>query len=315
MKDLSRYIASIMMTLASTSSSSTPSSSSSPLPLPIVIVSGAGGKTGGALLQKLAKEAAATYRTIGWVRTAASKTSVLATLPDTFPAEDIAIVDITDESAVKSFVDSLLSSSSSPVATIRALCIASSATPAPTGVTNEAGRPVFGFPNGQPEVVDWHGCRHQIDAVPDGTHVIMCSTMGGTNPDHPLNNIGRNPDGSGGMIVQYKRKAEMYLMDQGRLRYTIVHPGGLTDEAGGQREIVLGVDDTLRGSIPRQDVASIMYEAVRRPDVFAGRSFDAVTVATKDGDVPPPTPICQDISALMSALKENCDYSLGAISV
>jgi hypothetical protein len=240
---------------------------------------------------------------------------VLATLPDTFPAEDIAIVDITDESAVKSFVDSLLSPSFvSPVTTIRALCIASSATPAPTGAINEAGRPVFGFPNGQPQVVDWHGCRHQIDAVPDGTHVILCSTMGGTNPDHPLNNIGKSDDGSGGMIVQYKRKAEMYLMNQARLRYTIVHPGGLIDEAGGQREIVLGVDDTLRGSIPRQDVAAIMYEAVRRPDVFAGRSFDAVTVATKDGDGPL-TPTCQDISALMSALKENCDYSLGAISV
>jgi NAD(P)H-binding len=291
-----------MMAFAATTSSSS-SLATPPSPLPIVIVSGAGGKTGGALLHQLSQDS--NYRTIGLVRIAESKSSVLAKLPETFPGDDIAIVDITNEEAVKSFFTSL-TTEQQPPPTIRAYCIATSASPVPTGAMTEAGRPIFDFPNGQPEVVDWLGGKHQIDACPDGTHVIVCSTMGGTNPDHPLNNLGRTENG-GGMIVQYKRKAEMYLMNTKRLSYTIVHPSGLTDDAGGEREIIFGVDDTLKGSIPRQDVAAIMYEAVKRPDVFAGRSFDAVS--NKDGL---PTP---DLASLMSALKENCDYSLGAISV
>ena len=41
----------------------------------------------------------------------------------------------------------------------------------------------------------------------------------------------------------WKRKAEEYLVQQaagsgGALAYTIVHPGGLIDEAGGQRQLV-----------------------------------------------------------------------------
>jgi hypothetical protein len=99
-------------------------------------------------------------------------------------------------------------------------------------INPETGRPVFHFPNGNPELVDWIGQKNQIDACPAGTHVVLCSTMGGTNPDHPLNNLGKtvNADGtiSGGMIVQWKRKAEVYLMEQSpKLKYTIVHPGGL----------------------------------------------------------------------------------------
>merc|ERR1719407_23879 len=62
------------------------------------------------------------------------------------------------------------------------------------------GRPVFGFPNGQPEAVDWLGQKAQIDAaVAAGVqHVTVCGSMGGTNPENMLNSIGKNADSTGG---------------------------------------------------------------------------------------------------------------------
>ena len=114
-------------------------------------------------------------------------------------------------------------------------------------------------------------------------HVVICSSVGGTDPDHIQNRIGRvtsttktgkeEEDGTtsstdttttGGNILRWKRKAEMYLSDSG-LPYTIVHPGGLLNEAGGKRELVVGVDDVTEGtgsdnrSIPREDVVSFLF--------------------------------------------------------
>ena len=67
--------------------------------------------------------------------------------------------------------------------------------------------------------------------------------MGGTQKDNFLNTVGQRKDGSGGQILMWKRKAEIYAMASG-LDVTILHPGGLIDEPGG-RKIVFGVDDTL----------------------------------------------------------------------
>ena len=56
--------------------------------------------------------------------------------------------------------------------------------------------------------------------------------------DNFLNTMG------GGNILLWKRKAEQYQVASG-LEYTIIHPGGLKDEAGGKRELFVGVDDTI----------------------------------------------------------------------
>ena len=48
--------------------------------------------------------------------------------------------------------------------------------------------------------------------------------MGGTDRSNFLNTIG------GGDILVWKRRAERYLIDSG-LNYTIIHPGGLKDDA------------------------------------------------------------------------------------
>ena len=95
------------------------------------------------------------------------------------------VADVTDAQAVK---EALLHCKPA------ALIIGTSAKPAPTGEMDEAsGRPIFAFPNGEPQVVDWLGQKAQIDAAKacgDDVHVVICS-MGGTDPDNMLNALGR----------------------------------------------------------------------------------------------------------------------------
>ena len=139
--------------------------------------------------------------------------------------------------------------------------------------------------------------------------------MGGTNPNHMLNSLGKtmNADGtsSGGDILKWKRKAEVYLIESG-LPYTIVHPGGLLNEPGNERELCLGVDDTVQGtsnnSIPREDVANVMIAALEN-DEYRGRSFDLVSKPVGDGIV------TTDYVKLVESLEgKNCDYKLGVIA-
>ena len=53
---------------------------------------------------------------------------------------------------------------------------------------------------------------------------MLISSMGGTDLSHFLNKMG------GGNILVFKRKAEEYLVSQSQMDYTIIHPGGLTDD-------------------------------------------------------------------------------------
>lgn len=171
---------------------------------------------------------------------------------------------------------------------------------------------------GQPDKVDWLGQKHQIDAaaVNPKCHVLICSSMGGSDPENMLNKLGREtlPDGStqGGDILLWKRRAELYLINSG-LPYTIVHPGGLLNEAGGQRELVLGVDDdTLSGTeartVPREDVAEVMVQALLNPAAYQLCSFDLRSKPVGEGVV------TTDFAQLLAALDgRNCDYSLGKI--
>lgn len=269
-----------------------------------ILVSGAGGQTGQSLFRKLLA-LPEDFRPIGLVRTEESKAALVES---GVPEDSVAVVDVTNLQSVQQLVQQ----QNPPIS---AFCICTSAKPAPSGAVDEAtGRPIFAFPNGSPEEVDWIGQKNQIDACPKDTHIIVCSTMGGTDKNHPLNALGRitNPDGtmSGGNIVKWKRKAEMYLMKNCANKYTIVHPGGLLNEEGGQRELVLGVDDLMDGTesrtVPRGDVAEVMLQALRHSELYAGRSFDLRAKPVGDG-----TPT-KDFKALIESLQgKNCDYSLG----
>jgi len=127
-----------------------------------------------------------------------------------------------------------------------------------------------------------------------------------------LNTMARDEDGNGGNILLWKRKAEKYLIDSG-LTYTIIHPGGLLDEEGGRRELVVGVDDTTPGtenrSIPRADVAELLVSSLEH-ESYKNRSFDARSKPENEEG----STITSDFDKLLIELKGNCDYTLGKIA-
>ena len=88
--------------------------------------------------------------------------------------------------------------------------------------------------------VDWLGQKAQIDAAKAAgvKQVVVVGSMGVTQPENFLNTLGN------GNILLWKRRAEQYLVESG-VPYTIIHPGGLLDAKGGERELMLGVDDKL----------------------------------------------------------------------
>ena len=77
-------------------------------------------------------------------------------------------------------------------------------------------------------------------------HVVMLGTMGGYGRSS-LDKIGRvrgeEGDPKKGNLLKWKRKAERYLMR--RAFFTIVHAGPLTDDPGGQMDVVWDTDDAL----------------------------------------------------------------------
>jgi len=277
---------------------STPSSKATPRN---VLVTGAGGKTGRLVMQKLLSRGLDNYIPMGLVRTKESKEGLEK---EGVPSCHITIADITDVNSLEQAMEGK-----------DAVIICTSGTPAPTGEMNAEGRPIFGYPNGQPEQVDWLGQKNTIDAAKakasSHTHVVVCSSMGGTDPDNMLNTLARNADGTGGNILLWKRKAEKYLIESG-LTYTIVHPGGLIDEEGGRRELVVGVDDSQAGTesrvIPRADVAELLVASLEH-DSYQNRSFDARSKPEDDTG----STITTDYNQLLVDLPGNTDYTLGKI--
>lgn len=103
--------------------------------------------------------------------------------------------------------------------------------------------------------VDWEGARNQIDIAKECgiEHIVLVSSMGVTPAKNTAENI-LNKMGGGDILV-WKAKAEEYLKESG-IDYTIIHPGGLLNKPGQERELVLGVNDDLldgyeaRGTVP-----------------------------------------------------------------
>ncbi|KAK9290366.1 hypothetical protein L1049_008535 [Liquidambar formosana] len=142
---------------------------------------------------------------------------------------------------------------------------------------SKGGRPEFYFEDGAyPEQVDWIGQKNQIDAAKAAgvKQIVLVGSMGGTNPNHPLNSLGN------GNILVWKRKAEQYLADSG-IPYTIIRAGGLQDKEGGIRELIIGKDDELlqteTKTITRTDVAEVCIQALQ----FEEAKFKAFDLASK----------------------------------
>jgi len=245
---------------------------------PKVVVTGAGGKTGKLVVERLAAAPDAWAPPVAVVRSAKSGAPAKAA------GADVVIIDVTAPGAGEALKAALTGAD--------ALIIATSAVPQikkrsivrlmVAKLLKQAGvRPEFrwkGGEGGRPEAVDWEGQKVQVDAaVAAGVRrVVIISSMGVTQPENMLNSI------AGGRILLWKRKAEEYLMGaarRGEVEGVVLHPGGLIDAPGGERRLVLGVDDALlaRSSrrIPRADVAALAVAAIASP-AAKNRSLDCV---------------------------------------
>ncbi len=104
----------------------------------------------------------------------------------------------------------------------------------------------------------------QAAKIAEVEHIVLCSSMGTTTPDQIpfLANILRS-----------KRRGEVAIMESG-IPYTIVHPGGLRNEEGGQGILI---KDTIQGfgTIARADVAEVLVQALLQPEA-RNRSIDAI---------------------------------------
>ncbi|KAL8128729.1 hypothetical protein V2J09_017884 [Rumex salicifolius] len=242
---------------------------------PTVLVTGAGGRTGKIVYEKL-KERSDQLTGKGLVRTEESKMQIGG-------ADDVYVGDIRNSESISSAIQG-----------IDSLIILTSAVPKmKPGSDPTKGRPEFIFEEGAyPEQVDWIGQKNQIDAAKAAgvKHIVLVGSMGGTNPDHPLNKLGN------GNILIWKRKAEEYLSNSG-VPYTIIRAGGLQDKEGGLRELLIGKDDELlqtsTRTVPRADVAEVCIQALH----FEEAKFKAIDLASKPDGEGTPT---KDFKALFS---------------
>jgi len=98
---------------------------------------------------------------------------------------------------------------------------------------------------------------------------VMVSAMGAASP----------PDTGGGVFGEYlraKASADEALQRSG-LDYTIVRPGGLTDDPGTGRVAI--AERLGRGEVPRADVAAVLAAVLLAPNAV-GRDFDLLAGET-----------------------------------
>lgn len=248
-------------------------------PLPTVLVTGAGGRTGQIVHNKL-KERKDQFIARGLVRTAESKEKIGG-------ADDVFVGDIRNAESIVPAIQG-----------IDALIILTSAMVKikPSSDPSKGGREFYYEDGAYPEQVDWIGQKNQIDAAKSAgvKHIVLVGSMGGTNPNHPLNSFGN------GNILVWKRKAEQYLADSG-VPYTIIRPGGLLDKEAGLRELLVGKDDELlktdTKTIPRGDVAEVCVQALQ----FEEAKFKAFDLASKPEGVGMPTKDFRSLFAQVSA--------------
>jgi len=127
-------------------------------------------------------------------------------------------------------------------------------------------------PNG-PEFVDYGGVKNLVDAAKAAgvkQFVLVSSTGagGGGGASGWLLNTVLMPG-----ILEWKGKGEQYLRASG-IPYTILRPGGLTNDPGGQQGIRFTQGDTLgAGTIARADLATVAVTVLGN-DAATAKTFE-----------------------------------------
>ncbi len=118
--------------------------------------------------------------------------------------------------------------------------------------------------------MDRDGAIRLIEACRKGgvERYAMVSAMGARDPDLPGDGFPA--------YLRAKAQADAALMRSG-LQWTIVRPGGLTDDPGTGR-VTVG-EELSRGSIPRDDVAAALAAVLATPATI-GRAFDLISGTT-----------------------------------
>lgn len=272
-----------------------------------VLVTGAGGRTGSIVVEKLVMSGRYDVRAL--VTSEKSRDALLKKVPMLNP-KAVFVGDVTDtETMQRAFAGAFaLVCVTSAVPKLKAWSLI----PFLLGkLIGKKKKLRFGWKGGKPEQVDWLGQKNQFDGAKEAKckKVVLVGTMTGTEKESFLNSIG---EGEGDQIVMWKRKAEVYLINlckSSGMEYTIVHAGGLSDAAGGQAPVAVGVDDKLREvkpnrRIPRADVAEVCVQSLDC-EAAASRSFDLTSidsgVALEKGG----------LQSLLASLEgANCDYSI-----
>lgn len=231
-------------------------------PLLQVLVTGATGRTGSLVFQKL-QSSADTFSVRGFARSPQKAADLFDS------AENFFFGNILKPDELEPALEGC-----------DALVILTSATPQMKPPAQPGQRPEFTFVSGEmPEQIDYQGQMNQIDAAKRAgvQQIVLVGSMGGTDEKHFLNTMGN------GNILIWKRKAEQYLIDSG-VDYTIIRAGGLLDQPGGKRELVVSKHDALLANapegvtttIPRADVAEVVVQALLEPTA-RNKAFDVVS--------------------------------------
>ncbi|MCY3940960.1 MAG: SDR family oxidoreductase [Gammaproteobacteria bacterium] len=125
-------------------------------------------------------------------------------------------------------------------------------------VINAAGASAGGGPGNTAENVDFEGARNLAEAAlaAGAGQYVLVSSRGVTDDDHYLNRMFNN-------ILIWKRRGEEAVAASG-IPYTIVRPGGLSDDSGGNQTVIFEQGDSRSEGIwiTRADVARVCVSAL-----------------------------------------------------
>lgn len=125
-----------------------------------------------------------------------------------------------------------------------------------------------------PEFVDYGGVKNLTDAArAAGVRQLVLESSMGVGSGGGL--LGMMLNLLSGDALKWKAKGEAHLRASG-VPYTIVRPGGLTDDPGGQTGIALQQGDEGSGRISRADVAAVMIAALDNPAALR-KTFEVIS--------------------------------------
>jgi uncharacterized protein YbjT (DUF2867 family) len=125
-----------------------------------------------------------------------------------------------------------------------------------------------------PEAVDYQGVKNLVDAARTAgvKQFVLVSSRSVTQEDNALNRMFGN-------VLIWKLKGVDYLRNSG-VPYTVVRPGGLTNAAGGDKDLVFEQGDKVSAQtvITRADVARICVAALQYREAL-NRTFETSATA------------------------------------